>query len=96
MRLLKIRENTGAYLRGGNWRSEKVPLDLIAEDCVKKRRLRRVFDAFDRYTHVQLTSERDNRLHHRSCIMAAVVEALHKAPIDLDLVEGEAPQVAQA
>jgi hypothetical protein len=54
MRLLKIRENTGADLRGGNWPAEKVPLDLIAVECVKKRRLRRVFDAFDRYTHVHV------------------------------------------
>ena len=85
MRLLKIRENTGADLCGGSWPAEEEPLDLIAVDCVEKRCLRRVFYTFDRDPHVQLASKCDNRFHHRSCITAAAFEALHEAPVDLDL-----------
>src|ERR1700722_18625106 len=92
----KIRENIGADLRGGDWPAEEEPLSLVAVDLVEKSCLLGVFDAFDRYPHVQLASERDDRFHDRPCITTGAVEALHEAAVDLDLVEREAPQIAEA
>ena len=40
VRLLKIRENIGADLRGGDWRAEIQTLSLVAVDLVEKGRLR--------------------------------------------------------
>ena len=96
MRLLKIRENIGADLGGRDRPAEEEALGLVAVGLVEKGRLRGGLDAFDRHPHVQLASERDDRLHHRLGITAGAFEALHEAAVDLDLVEREAPQIAQA
>lgn len=52
--------------------------------------------AFDPHSHVQLASERDDRLDHQPDPAMGTVEALHEGSIDLDLIERKAPQIAEA
>jgi hypothetical protein len=52
------------------------------------------FNAFHRYAHIQLASERDDRFHYRFSLTAGAVEALHETAVDLDFVERETPQIA--
>src|ERR1700724_3284173 len=76
---LKIRENIGADLCGGDRPAEEKTLGLVAVDTVEKGCLLGSLDAFDRHPHVQLAAERDDGFHHRLGFAAGAVEFLHEA-----------------
>src|ERR1700681_2335752 len=77
--LFKIRKNLGADLAGGDRAAEEISLSLVAIGLVEKGRLLGGLDTLDRHPHVQLASERDDRLHHRLGVTTGTVESLHKA-----------------
>src|ERR1035441_8214377 len=69
-RLLKVHENDGADFGGGYRASEEKSLHLIGVGSIEKCGLFRSLDTFDGYPHIQLASQRDDRLHYRFSVSA--------------------------
>src|ERR1700754_4294345 len=82
------------HFRSGLWRAEQIALHFRTPERAQQALLRFSLDAFSRGRHVAGRGNVDDRLHDagRSVMLRYVVD---EAAIDLDLVEGEALQIAQ-
>src|SRR4029078_7194130 len=69
-------------------------LRLVASKAAHHLQLRVVFDALGDGDHAKAVGEADYRLHQGTGRRAAV-EVGNESPVDLDLVEGEAAQIAE-
>src|ERR1700733_8011065 len=66
---------------------------LIAVCPIEKGRLLCGLDTFHRDPHMQLPPEGDDRLDDRFGFWSGAVEGAHETAVNLDLVEGEPPQI---
>ena len=91
-----VDEDDAAELGGGRRPAEEEALHLVAVDHVDETDLARVLHALDGDAHAQRPAERDDGADDLLGIGIVGIEGVHEGAVDLDLVEGESPEIAEA
>src|SRR5205085_7498647 len=81
---------------GRHWLAEDIALDERTAETAHERQLFMCLDALGRRLHVQIGREPDHRADQRRVAALRIRRAGDKRAVDLDLVERDSLQIAEA